>query len=208
MVRQRIRLHFSKSGNLCFIGHRDLLRTMERLFRRAQLPLAMSEGFHPKQRVSYVSALSLGYSSEDEIMEIILTEERDPSNLLDCLNKVSVQGLVFHSATILSASDKKSQAASFCYEMNVPSHYRVQTLENMERFLQSSTVLTTKSNGKTVDARQPVRVMRLDIQNRLQLEIAAQTGPEAGVREILNCLELGNELFRSIFPVRKKTCLL
>ncbi|MBR4102746.1 MAG: DUF2344 domain-containing protein, partial [Thermoguttaceae bacterium] len=33
MVRRRYRLRFRKKGNLCFIGHRDLLRAMERLLR-------------------------------------------------------------------------------------------------------------------------------------------------------------------------------
>ena len=35
MVRQRVRIRFAKQGDLRLIGHRDLMRTWERLFRRA-----------------------------------------------------------------------------------------------------------------------------------------------------------------------------
>ena len=46
MSRQRVQIRFRKHDDLRFIGHRDLLRTLERLFRRAGLKLRMSEGFH------------------------------------------------------------------------------------------------------------------------------------------------------------------
>ncbi|HBO42708.1 MAG TPA: hypothetical protein DD670_01970 [Planctomycetaceae bacterium] len=59
-VRQRVRIRFSKQGDLRLIGHRDLVRVMERLFRRAELPLGMSQGFHPKPRMSFPTALALG----------------------------------------------------------------------------------------------------------------------------------------------------
>ena len=95
MVRQRYRLRFAKKGNLCFIGHRDLLRTIERLICRAKAPVAMSQGFHPKPRVSYLSALPLGFSSDDEAMEIILDEALAPEELLERFNSASVDALLY-----------------------------------------------------------------------------------------------------------------
>ena len=59
-IRQRVRIRFRKSGDLRLIGHRDLVRAWERAFRRAALPLGMSEGFHPKPRMSIPAALGLG----------------------------------------------------------------------------------------------------------------------------------------------------
>ena len=37
------------------------------------------------------------------------------------------------------------------------------------------------------------------------MTIAAQSGPEAGVREILDYLNLGSQLFRTIFPNRNRS---
>ena len=60
MVRPRVRIRFSKQGDLRLIGHRDLMRCLERLFRRAGLALGMSQGFHPKPRMTFPLALAVG----------------------------------------------------------------------------------------------------------------------------------------------------
>lgn len=204
MVRRRYRLRFRKKGNLCFIGHRDLLRAMERLLRRADLPVAKSQGFHPKPKVSYISALPLGFASDDEAMELVLDEDWAPETLLERMNAASVPGLEFWQATPLDDKAPKAQAAAFEYEMAVPESKRESASVKIAEFLAATSVEVVKSNGKTVDARPAVREMTLDGET-LRLTIAAQDGPEAGVREILSVLELDGELFRSIFPNRTAT---
>lgn len=206
MVRRRYRLRFSKRGNLRFIGHRDLLRAVERVLRRARLPVAMSQGFHPKPRVSYLSALPLGFSSDDEAMELILDEELSPDDLLARLNASSVVGLDFLSAIFLDDKTPKQQALSFSYDMQIPERLIDGVRTRIEDFLGRASVEVEKSNGKLVDARAPV----LDLQlsgDSLQFTLAAQTGPEVGAREILTCLGLGAELYRSIFPNRSKSTI-
>jgi radical SAM-linked protein len=204
MVRRRYRLRFRKKGNLCFIGHRDLLRAMERLLRRADLPVAKSQGFHPKPKVSYISALPLGFASDDEAMELVLDEDWAPETLLERMNAASVPGLEFWQATPLDDKAPKAQAAAFEYEMTVPESKREVASAKIAEFLAATSVEVVKSNGKTVDARPAVLEMTLDGET-LRMKIAAQDGPEAGVREILSVLELDGELFRSIFPNRIAT---
>ena len=72
MVRLRVRIRFSKQGDLRLIGHRDLMRCLERLFRRAGLALSFSEGFHPKPRMTFPLALAVGIEGLDEVMELEL----------------------------------------------------------------------------------------------------------------------------------------
>ena len=74
MVRPRVRIRFCKQGDLRLIGHRDLMRCLERLFRRAGLTLGMSEGFHPKPRMTLPLALAVGIEGDDEVMELELSE--------------------------------------------------------------------------------------------------------------------------------------
>ena len=74
---------------------------MERILRRAELPVAKSQGFHPKPRVSYLSALPLGFSSDDEAMKLILEEDWPSETLLSRLNNASVDGLEFLRAVPL-----------------------------------------------------------------------------------------------------------
>jgi radical SAM-linked protein len=71
----RARITFSKSGPLRYIGHLDLQTLWERAARRAGLPLAYSQGFHPQPKITFASALPLGFSSRAEVMDIRLQSD-------------------------------------------------------------------------------------------------------------------------------------
>jgi radical SAM-linked protein len=212
MVRQRVRIRFSKLGKLKFIGHNDLLRTFEALFRRARLPLAMSGGFHPKIRMSFPCALALGYESRDEVLEIEMNESADlvnPDVLLADLNNRSVSGLSFLSARNLDEREKKAQLASSVFEMIVPENKRHNTARQIDSFFAETSVIVEKSNGKPVDVRSAVADLNFSEKTGcLTVELLTQRGPEAGVRELLHVLELNEELFKTIFPKRIQCRLL
>ncbi|MGH9024575.1 MAG: TIGR03936 family radical SAM-associated protein, partial [Acidimicrobiia bacterium] len=69
-----LRLRFTKRGPVRFISHRDVARAFERAFRILQLPLAFTEGFVPRPRVSFGLALSVGYESDAEYLDVALAE--------------------------------------------------------------------------------------------------------------------------------------
>jgi radical SAM family uncharacterized protein/radical SAM-linked protein len=69
---QRLRVWFGKYGNMALISHLDLLRLFDRALRRASLPIAYTNGFHPSPRLSIASALPLGATSTGEIIDIEL----------------------------------------------------------------------------------------------------------------------------------------
>lgn len=71
----RIRITFSKSGPMQYVGHLDLHRSWERTFRRSGLPLAYSQGFHPQPRLNLACALPVGFTSQCEILDAWLEEE-------------------------------------------------------------------------------------------------------------------------------------
>jgi radical SAM-linked protein len=71
-VRTRIRLRFSKLGKVRFTSHRDTARIWERALRRVDAPVAYSEGFSPRPRLSFGLALSTGHESLGEYLEVDL----------------------------------------------------------------------------------------------------------------------------------------
>ena len=73
MVRHRVRIRFRKQDDLRWIGHRDLMRCCERWFRRAGVALRRSEGFHPKPRMSFPSALAVGIALPAHVEFTVLT---------------------------------------------------------------------------------------------------------------------------------------
>ncbi|MCL2624448.1 MAG: TIGR03936 family radical SAM-associated protein [Planctomycetaceae bacterium] len=189
-----------------YIGHRDLLRAMERLLRRSQLPVSMSEGFHPKVRMSFPSALALGVAGEDEVVELDLTAPADAGEVVQRLNVASYAGLAFHSAIAVHAGRKKTAHVASVFEMTIPGTLAEMTAQKIAALLAESNVSVVKHNGKSVDVRAAVNRMTLD-GHCLQMELAATTGADASFREVIEVLGLREYLFRTIFPVRKKVVL-
>src|SRR6478672_6685323 len=81
-----VRLRYTKRGKVRWISHRDVARALERAFRITKLPLAFTEGFSPRPKVSFGLALSTGHESEAEYVDIVLAEDIDLDALADRLN--------------------------------------------------------------------------------------------------------------------------
>lgn len=69
-VVSRVRFRFRRGPEAVFISHLDFVRTLERAVRRAELPIAFTQGFHPHPRISFASALPVGVLSEAEYVDM------------------------------------------------------------------------------------------------------------------------------------------
>lgn len=96
-----VRLHFVKHGKVRWISHRDIARAFERAFRIAALPLAFSEGFSPHPKISFGLALSTGYESNEEFLDVALTEPVDLEALPERLVAALPQGISVIGAVLL-----------------------------------------------------------------------------------------------------------
>lgn len=94
----KIRFRFRKEGDLRFVSHHDLMRLLERLCRRADLPLRHTTGFHPKPRIVFAHALALGIAARDEVVEIEFTQPIETASALARMNATAPPGLTFHQA--------------------------------------------------------------------------------------------------------------
>ena len=89
-----LRIKFKKIGNLQYISHLDLVRTMNKIVTRANLPLWYTEGFNPKPKMVFAAPLSIGTESIAEYMDLRLSEKIDPKIAIDFLNKNLTDELV------------------------------------------------------------------------------------------------------------------
>ena len=69
-ARPSVRLRFAKHGKIRWISHRDTAHAFERAFRIEALPLAFTQGFSPRPKVSFGLALSTGYESDKEFLDV------------------------------------------------------------------------------------------------------------------------------------------
>jgi len=75
---QRLRIRFRRGEELRFISHLDLMRLWQRALHRAGIPLAYSQGFRPRPRISLAAPLPVGVTSEAELMDVFLTKPTSP----------------------------------------------------------------------------------------------------------------------------------
>ncbi len=101
----RYRFAYQKIGTAAFLSHLDLIRALPRAFRRLELPLFYSQGFHPKPDMMFGPALSLGVASLAEAVDVKIAAELDPSEILDELSAGAQPGIRFIGGAKLEAGD-------------------------------------------------------------------------------------------------------
>src|SRR6478752_7480540 len=114
-----VRLRYTKRGKVRWISHRDVARALERAFRITKLPLAFTEGFSPRPKVSFGLALSTGHESEAEYVDIVLAEDVDLDALADRLNSGLPEGIRIVGVTALADRAPALQEAVTCVEWRV-----------------------------------------------------------------------------------------
>ncbi len=89
-----VRIMFKKVGNLQYVSHLDLVRTMNKIVVRAKLPLWYTEGYNPKPKMVFAAPLSIGTESVCEFMDLRLKEVVDTKQIIEALNKNMTDELV------------------------------------------------------------------------------------------------------------------
>lgn len=89
----RVRARYAKQGRLRFISAIDLGRLWERALRKADLPIAYSEGFTPHPKVSFPDALALGYGSTGEYVELTFVVPVAVDAMVAAFNAAAPEGL-------------------------------------------------------------------------------------------------------------------
>lgn len=89
----KIRVKFSKTGVMKFIGHLDVMRYFQKAIRRAGIDIAYSEGMSPHMIMSFASPLGVGLTSDGEYMDIEIHTPVTSAQAIEALNRVGVEGI-------------------------------------------------------------------------------------------------------------------
>lgn len=90
---QRLRLTFSRSEELKYISHLDLMRLWQRALRRADIPLVYSQGFSPHPRLSLAAPLAVGVTSDGELIDIFLERRVSPHFFIKMIREQLPRGI-------------------------------------------------------------------------------------------------------------------
>lgn len=90
---QRLRVTYRKADALRYVGHLDLMRTWERSFRRARLPLAYTQGFSPHARLALGAPLAVGFEGDRELLDAWMSPHVTPLDVVTALRVELPDGL-------------------------------------------------------------------------------------------------------------------
>ena len=134
MPSPKVRLRFAKRGDLRLVSHHDLMRCLERMARRAELPLAQSQGFNPRPKIAFTLALALGIEGHHEVVEMELAEPMEPPEVLRRLAAVSPAGLEWLDAEA-PGPGRPAQAEAVRYALSIPADRRDDARSALADFL-------------------------------------------------------------------------
>ena len=92
--KPQVRLRYSKLGKVRFTSHRDMARIWERAVRKVQLPIAYSEGFSPRAKLSFGLALPTVFESAAEFVDLTFDTPVPAEGLAELLTPVMPDGIV------------------------------------------------------------------------------------------------------------------
>jgi radical SAM family uncharacterized protein/radical SAM-linked protein len=165
---RRFRLRYAKGGAIRFLGHRDIIRTFHRAFRRAGLTLDYSRGFHPHPRLRFSPPLSVGIESVSEYLDFDLRDSTDDLAIVRAaLEKNLPKGMdVLDIKEIpLNSRPLSGMIQSFTYEISAsdpltPEEMALRVKE-FERADSLPITVGRKEKGRRVDLKEWVRGIEL-----------------------------------------------
>lgn len=186
----RYRLDFAKTSAMRFTGHLDLHRTLERTVRRAGLPIAHTQGFNPRQRLSIGVPLPLGFTSDCEVVDLWLEGSMDPAELLSALQHAAPPGIRFISAREIDRSAPKIQSRieAASYQVSLDTDSPVADLGERVRLALAENELQLRRRGKPYNLRPLILELETIDEHTLQMKLTASQQASGRPDEVLTAL--------------------
>jgi radical SAM-linked protein len=189
----RIRITFAKTNAMRFTSHLDLHRTWERTFRRARLPLSYSQGFNPHPHLNLASALPLGFTGSQEILDAWLEQMLPEAVIQSALEKAAPPGIDIRQVESFDERAPTLQTVMEASNYTIILDEHLPDLDERLNALLQAENLPRQRRGKDYDLRPLVlELQRLpdDAQGRqrIQTRLKAQEGATGRPEEVLEVL--------------------
>lgn len=159
----KIRFRFIRGEEVKYISHLDMMKVFERAARRAQIPVAYSQGFNPHPQMVFGLPLSVGVTSEAEYADFEMAEEVGLDCFIEEFNKSLPKGFKitnaqyrYGKANIMATITKASYSILVSAEANEGIDL---ILQKTEKFLSQSSIVVkkeSKSGVRDVDIRRMI----------------------------------------------------
>jgi len=191
----RVRIRFEKTEKMRFTSHLDLHRTWERTFRRARLPIAYTQGFSPHPKINIASPLPLGFTGENEIVDVWLENPIEIDQIQFALQKSLPPGIIVRDTQEIDPHQPSLQSTLESLE------YIITLLKNEDNLITRIEELVNTSQiirnwrGKEYNLRPLIyyiEMIPLDTfgRQRILLRLAAKEGATGRPEEVVSALTI------------------
>lgn len=185
----RLRVRYRKAGRLRFLSHLELIRALERIIRRADLPYAVSQGFSPHMKVAFGPALPVGSGGDDEYLDVTLVRYIAPSAVFEKLLAVSPTDLAPVEVAYVSDSERSLAAALTLGEYRIvlqgDDAFAQMLDDGIERTMETGTVrVEQKGKEKVYDLAKALwKKPEVKVEEgRVVVQLAIRTSNEGSLR--------------------------
>ncbi len=173
-------VHYSRIGNVCYLGHLEILQVIFRSLRRASIATNYSQGFNPSPKISFGPALPVGTESLAEYFIMDLPNPLgDPASVAERLNAKLIPGLKISKIELHSG--KVPQKILISYNLTLPGNITETERDRVEEFNNSDIFTiskTRKEKTKDIDIRPLIQTLSITSSDTVQLEmISASAQP-------------------------------
>jgi radical SAM-linked protein len=191
----RLRITFSKTEEMRYTGHLDLHRTWERTFRRARLPIAYSQGYHPQPKINLAAALPLGFTSQAEVGDFWLEKDLALEEIEEALKKALPPGIKIEHVAVVEQREPSLQSQVESAEYIVTLLDKCSQFDDKQAEILGADSLLRERRGKPYDLRpliEKLEKIEHDSFNRprLRMRLAARSGATGRPEEVLDALEI------------------
>jgi radical SAM-linked protein len=189
----KVRLRFAKCSELRLVSHHDLMRCLERMLRRAAIPVAASQGFNPRPKMTFALALGLGIEGRAEVVDLDLREPMDPDAVLARLAAVAPPGFVLYGARALAPDAPAPRPCAVEYCIPVSEDRREHAQSALGALLAEETrpfIRRRADRELRFDLREQVRKAELTSDGMLRFRLIVSPGGSVRPEELLESLAL------------------
>jgi radical SAM-linked protein len=194
---QRIRIAYEKGVELQYTGNLDMHKVWERTFRRAHLPLAYSQGFHPQPKIQQAAPLPLGFTSKAEKLDVWLDTDDPIESITRKLVNTVQPGITIQQVLSISLTSEAlpNLIAAAGYQVTPDEPLDLPVLEDKITWLLSASTIERERRGKKYDLRPLIQSLVFEDGHPVRLNIRLTSLPGATGRpeEVLE--ELGLDPF-------------
>ncbi len=189
-------VNYSRTGNICYLGHLEILQLVFRALRRAHITTNFSKGFNPSPKISFGPALPVGTRSMAEFFIMDLPEVlKSPDSVAKTLSSKLPPGLEVDSIKLHSG--KLPQVITNSYTVQLDRAITEEEVQLIARFVDSDELIISrvrKGKKRQFNIRPLITTLELINSETISMEVINRSGspgikPSDALQHILGISE-------------------